>query len=85
MPTVSAALPLLRIDPLLTGLFALIFIATAVYSTAVTQGGRRWWGLAALLAVLVLAALQFEAALPRVILLDLAALAAVALVWTTDN
>jgi multicomponent Na+:H+ antiporter subunit D len=85
MLSVSPELTLLRIDPLLTGLFALIFLASAVYSSVVPQGGRRWWGLAALLAVLVLAALQFEAALPRVILLDLAALTAVALVWTSGT
>ena len=66
----------------LSGLFAILFTATALYAYAVPQGDRRWWGAAGLLAALVLAALLVPSELARMVLLDLAALAAVALVWT---
>lgn len=68
-------------DLLLTGLCLLVFAVTAVYSAAVPQGGRRWWLAGGLLAALIIVALQVTS-LARMILLDLAALAAVGLVWS---
>lgn len=72
----------LRPELLMSGLFALLYVVTAVYAWAVPQGGRRWWIAAALLAGLVLAGLLVESTLARTLLLDLAALAAVGLVWS---
>lgn len=80
MPVENATM-LLRPELAMTGLFALLYILTAVYAWAVPQGNRRWWIAAALLAGLVLSGLLAGTSLARTILLDLAALAAVALVW----
>src|SRR5512133_4404259 len=71
----------LRPELALTGIFILIYGVIAVYAWAIPQGSRRWWGLAGLLAVLVLAGLQAGPGLARTALLDLAALSAVGLVW----
>ena len=61
-------------------IFVLLMALVAVYSWAVPQGGKRWWGLALLLAACVIAALQPVSELARMLLLDAAAFAAVALV-----
>lgn len=68
-------------DNLYTGMFLLVFASVAVYSLAVPQGDRRWWGLAALLGGLVIAGQVMGAGFTRLILLNGAALVAVALVW----
>ena len=81
MPLLSTTSLALRPDALLTGAFALIYLAVAVYATAIPQGRRNWWGLAALMALLVIAGLQVQAPAPRMALLDLAALSAVGMVW----
>jgi len=63
-------------------IFFIVLIASiAVYSWAVPQGNKRWWGLALLLSVLVLVALQPVSELVRMLLLDAASFVAVALVW----
>lgn len=72
-------------DSLYTGLFLLVFASVAAYSLAIPQGDRRWWGLAAALGGLVLASQVVGAGFTRLILLDGAALAAVALVWVQDT
>jgi formate hydrogenlyase subunit 3/multisubunit Na+/H+ antiporter MnhD subunit len=60
--------------------FILLVALVAVYSWVVPQGGKRWWGLALLMAAFVVAALQPVSELGRMLLLDAAAFAAVALV-----
>jgi formate hydrogenlyase subunit 3/multisubunit Na+/H+ antiporter MnhD subunit len=60
--------------------FILLVALIAVYSWEVPQGGKRWWGLALLMAAFVVAALQPVGELGRMLLLDAAAFAAVALV-----
>lgn len=72
-------------DNLYTGLFLLVFAGVAVYSTAIPQGDRRWWGLAALLGGLVIAGQVMGAGFTRLILFNGAALVAVALVWVQDT
>jgi len=63
-------------------IFFIVLIASiAVYSWVVPQGNKRWWGLALLLSVLVLVALQPVSELVRMLLLDAASFVAVALVW----
>ncbi len=76
---------ILRPDALLSGAFTLVYLLTAIYSAVLPQGGKRWWALAAVLAGLVLAALQIQSDVLRMVLLDLAALAAVALVWVQPD
>jgi len=81
MHPAETAATLLRPELAMTGLFALLYVVTAVYAWAVPQGDRRWWVGAALLAGLVVSGLLAGTSLARTILLDLAALAAVGLVW----
>jgi multicomponent Na+:H+ antiporter subunit D len=69
-------------DLLLLGVFAVLFAAVALYSIAIPTGDRHWWPISALVALLVLAGLAVPGELPRVLLLDAASFAAVALVWT---
>jgi len=66
------------------GAFVVLLVGVALYAVAIPQGGRRWWGLAALVAVLVFASLAVGSEVARPLLLDAAALAAVALVWIQD-
>jgi multicomponent Na+:H+ antiporter subunit D len=60
--------------------FILLVALIAVYSWVVPQGDKRWWGLALLMAAFVIAAMQPVSELARMLLLDAAAFAAVALV-----
>ena len=60
--------------------FILLVALIAVYSWVVPQGDKRWWGLALLMTVFVITALQPVSELGRMLLLDAAAFAAVALV-----
>ena len=65
--------------------FAVLALAVALYALSLPQGGTSWWGLAALSAALVLAARAVEPSWGKVVCLDLAELAAVALVWTAGT
>jgi len=58
----------------------LLITLVAVYSWVVPQGDKRWWGLALLMVVFVVIALQPVSELARMLLLDAAAFTAVALV-----
>jgi formate hydrogenlyase subunit 3/multisubunit Na+/H+ antiporter MnhD subunit len=60
--------------------FVLLVALIAVYSWVVPQGDKRWWGLALLMTAFVIAALQPVGELGRMLFLDAAAFAAVALV-----
>ena len=66
----------------LVGLFAGLALAVALYAVSLPQGGTSWWGLAALSVALVLAGRAAGPSWGGVICLDVAELAAVALVWT---
>ncbi len=69
-------------DGWFSSLFGLLFIGIVLYSQAIPQGDRRWWALVVMSAALVIAGLQADSLLLRMVLLDAAAFAAVALVWT---
>jgi hypothetical protein len=60
--------------------YSLLIVLVALYSWVVPQGDKRWWGLALLMTVFVVAALQPVSELVRMLLLDAASFAAVALV-----
>jgi multicomponent Na+:H+ antiporter subunit D len=60
-----------------TGLLA----AIAIYAIPVPQGDRHWWEIFGLLATLVIAGVWVGEGMARTLLLDAAALTAVALVW----
>jgi formate hydrogenlyase subunit 3/multisubunit Na+/H+ antiporter MnhD subunit len=60
--------------------FILLVALIAVYSWVVPQGDKRWWGVALLMTAFVITALQPVSELGRMLLLDAAAFAAVALV-----
>jgi multicomponent Na+:H+ antiporter subunit D len=55
--------------------------AIAAYAIPVPQGDRRWWAIFGLLAALVIAGVWQGEGLARTLLLDAAAITAVALVW----
>ncbi len=59
---------------------AILWIAVACIARAIKQGDRRWWGVAAGVGALSIFSLFFTGVV-RVVLLDTAALLAVALVW----
>ncbi|MEW5959601.1 MAG: proton-conducting transporter membrane subunit [Chloroflexota bacterium] len=83
-PTIIEAVTLqsgLHWDFVFGGAFLLLLAGVAVYATAIPQGDRRWWGLIALLAVLVTIGQVVGAGVGRLLLLDAAAFVAVALVW----
>jgi formate hydrogenlyase subunit 3/multisubunit Na+/H+ antiporter MnhD subunit len=60
--------------------FTLLVALVAVYSWVVPQGDKRWWGSTLLMTAFVVAALQPVSELGRMLLLDAASFAAVALV-----
>lgn len=66
------------------GAFALLMVAVILYAIAVPQGGSRWWGFSLLAGIFVLAGMAAGEGWLRVILLDVAAFLAVALVWTQE-
>lgn len=72
-------------DLLFTGAFVVLLVGVALYASAIPQGARRWWGLAALLGLLVIGGQVVGAGTARMLLLDAAAFVAVAMVWTEDN
>ena len=61
-----------------------LFLLAGIYAAAVGKPQKRLWPLAALMGLLIVVSLQVEAPLLRMILLDAAGLAAVALVWMQD-
>ena len=65
--------------------FVLVLASVAACSSAVPQGGRRWWALATLLACAVIAGLLAGDGWVRTLLFDVAAFASVGLVWTTGT
>lgn len=67
------------------GAFVLLLVCIGLYAKAVPQGNGRWWGLTALLGVLVIAGMLVSGEVARIVLLDAAAFAAVALVWIQDS
>jgi formate hydrogenlyase subunit 3/multisubunit Na+/H+ antiporter MnhD subunit len=69
-------------DLIFVGLFAALALGIGLYAVSVPQGGRAWWMLAAAIVVLVIAGKLAGASWAGSILLDLAELAAVALVWS---
>ena len=69
-------------DTAFLGAFLLLLTGIALQAWAVPQGDRRWWGLSALLGSLVLAGLGLPAGWGRILLIDAAGFAAVALVWS---
>jgi multicomponent Na+:H+ antiporter subunit D len=71
-------------DWVFSGAFLILLAGVGLYATAIPQGGRRWWGLAALLGGLVIAGMAAGTGMGRVLLLDAGAFVAVGLVWTQD-
>ncbi len=67
-------------SPIFCGLFFVILTSMALYARAVPQGGRCWWGLLILVAILIMTAFIFSEGLLRVVLIDAASFAAVAMV-----
>lgn len=67
------------------GAFLALLIAVALYAKAIPQGDLRWWGLAALLGVLVIAGQFVGEGVVGMLLIDAAAFVAVALVWIQDS
>ena len=65
-----------------TGFLVLLAVAIALYALSVPQGGGRWWGLAASIIIFVIAGKLAGASFLATICLDVAELAAVALVWS---
>ncbi|HKN10169.1 MAG TPA: proton-conducting transporter membrane subunit [Pseudomonadota bacterium] len=66
---------------ILPGCFAILALAIGLYSMSVRQGAAMWWLLAGGIALLVVAATLLGHSWMATILLDIAELAAVALVW----
>jgi formate hydrogenlyase subunit 3/multisubunit Na+/H+ antiporter MnhD subunit len=68
-------------DLILVGFFAMLALAIGLYAISVPQDGQKWWGLTAAIVVLVIVSKLIANSWAAAILLDLAELAAVALVW----
>ena len=69
-------------DLISIGFFALLGLAIGLYAVSVPQGDRNWWGLAAAIMILVIASKLTHDSLAATIALDVAELAAGALVWS---
>ncbi|MGO8917387.1 MAG: proton-conducting transporter membrane subunit [Stellaceae bacterium] len=69
-------------DLILIGVFSMLALGIGLYAVSVPQDGRVWWGLAAAIIVLVIASKLIGDSRAGAIFLDLAELAAVALVWS---
>jgi len=67
---------------IVAGFFTLLAFGIGLYAVSVPQGGRVWWMLASAIVVLVIAGKLTSASWAASICLDLAELAAVALVWS---
>src|SRR5271166_6650278 len=68
-------------DLILVGFFAVLALGIGLYAISVPQDGRAWWGLAVAIVVLVIASKLIGDSRAGAIVLDVAELAAVALVW----
>src|SRR5271166_320534 len=71
-----------RMDLIFVGFFATLALAIGLYVVSVPQDGQKWWGLAAVIIVLVIAGKLIGDSWVSSLCLDLAELAAVALVWS---
>jgi len=83
-PTIMEAVSIhngLPWDIVFGGAFVVLLAGVAVYAVAIPQGDWRWWSLAVLLGVGVIAAQVSGAEVSRLLLLDAAAFVAVAMVW----
>src|SRR5271166_4915893 len=69
-------------DLIFIGFFAVLACAIGLYAVSVPQDGRVWWWLAAAIVVLVIGSKLISDTRTAAIFLDLAELAAVALVWS---
>ena len=69
-------------DVTYNGFFVLLAVAIALYALSVPQGGRGWWGLAASIIIIIIVSKLAGNSLLATICLDVAELAAVALVWS---
>lgn len=67
------------------GAFALVALWAFVYARAVPQGGARWWALALATAVLTVAGTLAAEGMAATLLIDAAALCAVALIFSDRN
>jgi multicomponent Na+:H+ antiporter subunit D len=67
------------------GAFLILLIAILLYAKAVPQGDGRWWALTIVTGALVIAGMAVREGWMRVLLLDAAVFAAVALVWIQDS
>jgi multicomponent Na+:H+ antiporter subunit D len=68
-------------DNVLIGAFIVLLAAICLYAAVIPQGGRGWWGLTILTGLLTIAGMAVSGEWTRILLLDLAAFGAVALVW----
>jgi multicomponent Na+:H+ antiporter subunit D len=69
-------------DLILVGFFAMLAVAIGLYAVSVPQDGPKWWGLAAVIVALVIASKLVGNSWAAAIFLDLAELAAFALIWS---
>ena len=69
-------------DLILAGFFAMLAVAIGLYAVSVPQDGPKWWGLAVVIVALVIASKLVGNSWAAAIFLDLAELAAIALVWS---
>src|SRR5208283_1691074 len=69
-------------DLVFIGFFAVLACAIGLYAVSVPQVGRAWWWLAAAIVVLVIGSKLIGDSRTGAMFLDLAELAAVALVWS---
>jgi multicomponent Na+:H+ antiporter subunit D len=67
------------------GAFVVLLVGVALYAVSIPQGNWRWWGLAALLTILIIASQAIGSGMGSMLLIDAAAFVAVALVWTQDS
>ncbi|HEY2532015.1 MAG TPA: proton-conducting transporter membrane subunit, partial [Xanthobacteraceae bacterium] len=69
-------------DLIFVGFFAMLAVAIGLYAVSVPQDGPKWWGLAVVIVALVIASKLVGNSWAAAIFLDLAELAAIALVWS---
>lgn len=72
-------------DWIFSGVFLLLLVAICLYAKVIPQGGRRWWVFTLIAGFLAIAGLAVGDGILRIVLLDLAAFAAVALVWSDNS
>jgi multicomponent Na+:H+ antiporter subunit D len=72
-------------DWLFCAAFLILMTAIFLYAKAIPQGDYRWWGLTAVLGMMVIAGIAIGEGIWRIVFLDAAAFVAVALVWIQDS